>query len=290
MGKSERIRLRDVRAVYRLLGECCELGPDPLLWRTHMLERLSRILGAQIAICGTVIPSKNGSTWRLVPETFIDSGWAREGDRDLYLKWLQEAPPDFDPLLAYMADMVPRQRRSMVCRRRDFFRDGQWYQSALYNDFYRPTRLDDELQSFIWHPRSQLIDGLSFIRSVDAGPFAGRQWKLLRLFHREMCRFLGTKLAQSTGPSVAALSPRLRQVLTDLLEGDNEKQIATRLGISRHTVHEHVKRLHNYFGVSSRGELLSHCCRFLPALKKLNQSEEFVDSSAARAFGDAFRM
>jgi len=54
-----------------------------------------------------------------------------------------------------------------------------------------------------------------------------------------------------------ALPPRLRQVLAGLLKGDSEQQVALRLGISAHTVHEHVKRLHRRFGVSSRGELLA---------------------------------
>ncbi|MFP3938616.1 MAG: hypothetical protein ACLFVW_09785 [Phycisphaerae bacterium] len=29
--------------------------------------------------------------------------------------------------------------------------------------------------------------------------------------------------------------------------------------MSPHTVHDHVKRLHRHFGVSSRGELLAAC-------------------------------
>ena len=33
MGKSQTLRLRDVRAVYRLLGECRELGMDADAWR-----------------------------------------------------------------------------------------------------------------------------------------------------------------------------------------------------------------------------------------------------------------
>jgi DNA-binding CsgD family transcriptional regulator len=111
------------------------------------------------------------------------------------------------------------------------------------------------------------------------------------LFHREVCRFLGTKLADMFGPTVTDLAPRLRQVLTFLLEGDGEKQVAARLGISRHTVHEHVKRLHRHFGVASRSELLSRTNRFLPVLQKLIEDEAAPDVHAAiRAFGDAFRL
>jgi DNA-binding CsgD family transcriptional regulator len=54
-----------------------------------------------------------------------------------------------------------------------------------------------------------------------------------------------------------ALAPRYRRVLERLLGGDSEKQIAHALGLSRHTVHEYVKRIYRAFGVESRGELLS---------------------------------
>lgn len=58
---------------------------------------------------------------------------------------------------------------------------------------------------------------------------------------------------------VEALPRRLRQTLEYLLRGDSEKQIASRLGISRHTVHDYVKSLYKRMEVSSRGELLAKC-------------------------------
>ena len=42
-----------------------------------------------------------------------------------------------------------------------------------------------------------------------------------------------------------------------LLEGDSEKQVAFKLGLSPHTVHEYVKNLYSELQVSSRGELLA---------------------------------
>ena len=60
-----------------------------------------------------------------------------------------------------------------------------------------------------------------------------------------------------TDPRIDALQPRLRKVMKHLLEGDGEKQVAAKLGLSRHTVHEYVKMLYQQLGVSSRSELLS---------------------------------
>jgi DNA-binding CsgD family transcriptional regulator len=60
---------------------------------------------------------------------------------------------------------------------------------------------------------------------------------------------------------VSGLSPRKREVLHCLLDGDGEKQVALRLGIHPATVHDHVKRLYHHFGVSSRAELLAYFLR-----------------------------
>lgn len=58
------------------------------------------------------------------------------------------------------------------------------------------------------------------------------------------------------------LSRRERQILTCLLGGDSEKQVALKLTISPHTVHTYVKKLHKTLGVASRGELMA---RFVSA-------------------------
>jgi DNA-binding CsgD family transcriptional regulator len=97
-------------------------------------------------------------------------------------------------------------------------------------------------------------------------PFTDRERRLLHLCHLEVASLHGDRLATGDAPSATTLPPRLRQVLRCLLEGDSEKQAAARLALNAHTLHEHVKRLHRHFGVSSRGELLARCAGFLPVL------------------------
>jgi len=91
----------------------------------------------------------------------------------------------------------------------------------------------------------------------------------------DLCRLVGAQLGQPTGgrgrgglsePPLAllehlGLSLRMRQTLQGLLAGEQEKQIAYRLSLSRHTVHVYVKGLYRHFGVSSRGELLARFVR-----------------------------
>jgi len=87
------------------------------------------------------------------------------------------------------------------------------------------------------------------------GDAVTRKRRLVALF----CKMLGEQLLEGNSPPAAQepLSPRERQTLELLLAGNAEKEIASRLSISRHTVHVYVKSLYKRFGVNSRGELLA---------------------------------
>jgi DNA-binding CsgD family transcriptional regulator len=77
----------------------------------------------------------------------------------------------------------------------------------------------------------------------------------------EVCKVVGTRVG-AVMPDACndpKLSRRQRQTLQLLLKGDIEKEVAAKLGVSRHTVHVYVKALYKHFGVSSRGELLAKC-------------------------------
>lgn len=54
-----------------------------------------------------------------------------------------------------------------------------------------------------------------------------------------------------------SLSPRQEQTLRLLLAGLSDKEIASRLGITRHTVNQYTKAIYARFGVHSRSALLS---------------------------------
>src|SRR5262245_12911186 len=68
---------------------------------------------------------------------------------------------------------------------------------------------------------------------------------------------IGCALVSALEPGPDALSPRLRQTLACLLEGDAEKQVAARLGLSPTTTHQYVTALYRHFGVRSRAQLLA---------------------------------
>jgi DNA-binding NarL/FixJ family response regulator len=95
-------------------------------------------------------------------------------------------------------------------------------------------------------------------RAVGDRDFSVREQRLLHFFLGELSRLVGRSLVSATEPSPDQLSPRLRQTLACLLEGDSEKQVATRLGLSYATTHQYVTTLYRRFNVRSRAQLLAH--------------------------------
>lgn len=55
------------------------------------------------------------------------------------------------------------------------------------------------------------------------------------------------------------LTPAQRRVYDCLMEGASEKQAATGLHLSIHTVHSHIKVIYKVFSVTTRAELLAFC-------------------------------
>jgi hypothetical protein len=72
MTQDSRLKLRDVRSIFRLIGEVRELGSDPGRWRPHMIRRLSRLLRAEIVISSEIHFRKHHGQEKL---RVIDIGW-----------------------------------------------------------------------------------------------------------------------------------------------------------------------------------------------------------------------
>jgi len=133
--------------------------------------------------------------------------------------------------------------------------DRTWYRSAHANVHARGCGLDSQLITLLALPARGVCTGFMVSRAWGERPMGERERRLVRLAHLELIRLYQQNAARSD--ELADLPPRLSQTLRLLIGGDGEKQIALKLGISAHTVHDYVKALHKRFGVASRGELLA---------------------------------
>jgi DNA-binding CsgD family transcriptional regulator len=250
MGKSQRLRWSDVRGIFHLIGECRELGGDAGAWPVHMQAGLCRLTRAQLGVGGLV--RHVGPERLMMPIRFADHGWPDQRSRAQFLAMLQD-PDVLNNVVVQRFHQLPS--RCVTRTRQQLVDDRTYYTSAFHNKCHRPFGLDHNLLSRNQPPDRDWHHELALNRAAGDPPFGRRECRLVHLFQLEIVPLIGGALAGPEEPP--SLSPRLRQTLTALLDGDSEKQAARRLGLSINTVHEYVTALYRHFGVSSRAELLA---------------------------------
>jgi DNA-binding NarL/FixJ family response regulator len=130
----------------------------------------------------------------------------------------------------------------------------------LFVDYSGPAGLDHSLTSIYQRSRNA-INCLRLHRAPGERDFSDRERALAAFFHDELGRLIGGSLTSALDSEYETLPRRLRQTLTLLLEGDSEKQVAMRMGVSHATVHQYVSVLYRRFDVHSRGELMARVLR-----------------------------
>jgi DNA-binding CsgD family transcriptional regulator len=170
---------------------------------------------------------------------------------------------------SYLRDLGPRDKpifealrhipgRLVTHARRELVSDAAWYRSVAWNEYHRLIQIDDQLTSVYRIPGSEAISVIALHRARGERAFSAREHRLLSFFHGELGRLIGRSLVSALEPSPDGLSPRLRQTLACLLDGDSEKQVAARLALSPATTHQYVTALYRHFCVTSRAQLLTH--------------------------------
>ncbi|MDB5327575.1 MAG: LuxR family transcriptional regulator [Phycisphaerales bacterium] len=239
----EKLRLRDVRAAFRLIGDIRAAGSDPAQWRAQLVRGLRDLLNAVLVISSEVHvrPLAGKSKAGLV--RVIDIGWGCDGGDDV---WQTQTDSEAKPQ-DFMLTVMPNSDTTTLDLNQDIpvqptvpLRGGTSYVLSQY-----PL------------PHLSAIDQLGIYKDVTDKPFTRAQHRLIRLFHVELGRLWTRDALDRARDPGAELPPRLAQTLAALQSGCSEKEVSARLGISKHTVHNYVKALHQRFGVSSRGELLA---------------------------------
>jgi len=264
MAESDRLSLREIRAAFRLLGECRELGADPVAWRRHMLEGLRQLTGAQLALYLHL--HELGTDAERIAEP-LDSGFLDESDRALWVHYQRENAHRDDPFhMHYFRTFTGSLRTRSLAAVVDM---PEWRLSRHYNEYIRACRLDDRITSSVRlpEPLSSATQVIVLHRSASDRRYPYHAQRLVHLFHEELISLLGGRLKlPGTQPAEPGLPFQLEQVLRCLLVGESEKQVAARLGLSPHTVNRHIQRLYRRFDVHSRAELLFRCRDRLPRL------------------------
>lgn len=251
----QKLTLSQVRRAFRLIGQVRARGADPARWRKFMVNRLRRLLAADMVIStelSFLAPSaaRQEALHQLaaggtLPRSLIKGAILRDrgfGIDENGQAWQIDEeheefrPKDYHVLLA--PKLAPDGRLSV--RPTQHLRAGRYFILSQFS-----------------LPHADTVDQLGVYRFAVLRPFGPVEARLLRLLHTELGRLWRTQALRRARDPHADLAPRLSQTLSLLVAGSSEKEVAHALGISPHTVHNYVKALHRRYNVASRGELLA---------------------------------
>lgn len=262
MARSQRLRLGEVKKVFKLVQECRELGADWELWGRHLLAGWTALLEGQVASLRRVGPreSRKSQPFELVQHAAHGSSV-----RPAVVQLSSEEQDAHDFALARLIELgLPHAVRSMaqLC-------DCQALDAADRFSPLAEAEFDKVLLGLCNAPDLTLL--LTLRRADDAPRFESRDCRLTGLLQKQLVPLLGVALALPGAPGMSSLSARQRQTLLCILEGGGEKQVAQQLGLSKATVHQYIGQLYRHFGVNDRAELLAFFLRRSGMVARLRQ-------------------
>jgi len=262
---------RDAVRLLQLMGVLGSLRSDPRAWRQELLNGLLQALPAATA-AAFVLRGVTGPEPPMVVSLF-DAGFNSEPQRQAFLREFGAAAfhDPFSRLVLHR--FVSQQLETLTCLRADLIDDPAWQGDVHVLTHRKASGMGDCVMSVRrGAERGAAYVLLAFRAAVSAPPeggadpgvnimaaarFGPRERMLIDILHRGLDWLYRAEDAAHRLNRATALPPRLRETLEYLLGGDTERQVALKMSLSVHTVHDYVKALHSHFGVSSRTELLA---------------------------------
>jgi DNA-binding CsgD family transcriptional regulator len=262
MPQSRIVSAVDIRAMFRLIGECRELGDDPITWRQHFYGQLAELIGADFAAGGEMagciggrISTPGAALWG------ADHGFDLRG---LMFVWEWNLTDPFISQIwsAFHPQLTSQSHPGVTAAHHQLMETRAWDRSPDYQLVMRTLGADAVIHSFHQLPEGgDNFEGICWFRAKGRPNFNEREVALVRLMHDEIVRLVGGPLSRFDEPAPSQLTLRVRQVLACVLEGDTDKQIAMRLTLSPFTVNDYTKQIYRHFRVTSRAELLARWIR-----------------------------
>lgn len=150
---------------------------------------------------------------------------------------------------------------AVVFRRQDLVSDKDWYPSEHYRTTRTSIGVDAAIYAGLPTRQRGVWVGAGFHRRQGQPQFSEADREVVRVF------LLGARplfeafhgAGKASGPFLATLAPRQRELVYALVQGFTAKEIASRMGLSVHSVNTYCNRLFRQLGISGRGELIRLC-------------------------------
>lgn len=257
MSKSQSIRRADLLALMRHLADVAALHHDPNRQCQSLIDGLNGLLGTHLGWWFAMHDWRPGRSPGISQQVLTrdpDPEWVRYMN-----EFLVHFPPRADP---YADHSIRSEHPVQVLPFRELIPDKagrRKYADTL--DLMKRLKICDGIVCGLRiGPGGDHIAGFSLQQHIEAGRLPERKITLAKLALGEIARLVerGHLVPRSNS---TALPPRLSQVLDRLLRGQSPRQIAFALGISIHTVREHIARLYKRLGVNSREDLMAKFVR-----------------------------
>jgi len=251
MAKSTRLTADQIRLAMRAVGECRDVGNDPAAWNMRIASFFMEQLRSVFTSCFTLRMAGSVPT----VEQLLFTLWR---DNRLHSRWVKFTANHRYRIYTSVQRFSERYAgEGLTLRRQDLIADREWLGSSERSD--RITASQEELLLSAQPHEHGLSHVFSLNRADGDEPFTLQEKYLVRLVHEELGLLFGVRLSLNLASQALPgdLTPRLQAVFVCLLSGDSDKQIAGRIGLSVHTVHEYVTALYRRFDVHSRAELFA---------------------------------
>lgn len=169
-----------------------------------------------------------------------------------------------DPAAKQLIKLLPRSPQNLAVPsvttriRHELVTDSQWMKSDFIRQLRKPLNVHDSVYSarqIEVSPRRIALLYLMRRPGLNRSAITRHERKIAHLFHSEAGWVYEGNTVSSAIPD--GLTTRQKECLRYLLAGKSEKEIASRLKVSPHTVHAHVKAVYRGLGVQSRAKLMA---------------------------------
>jgi DNA-binding CsgD family transcriptional regulator len=262
MTKSQAITDSDLRELFRIVGECREVGDDPIVWRQHLLGQTAKLIDADLVVGGEMAGCLKGPI--STPGAAIhgvENGFDLAG---LHIVWEWNLVDPYKSLIwkGIHQYLLNQPDPKITTGHHQLLSKDEWDRSPDFQEVMRTLGADAVIHSF--HritSEADVFEGICWFRGKGGKDFDDREIDLIHIIHERVARLVGSPLARFADPMPSQLSHRARNVLVCILEGDTDKEVSKRLSISPHTVNHYTKQIFSHFGVTSRTELLARWVR-----------------------------
>lgn len=225
-----KLEVGHVVQLVRLLADARDLPAEGRERASYLVSGVARILGATIA--GDILyPAAAGDGRDSQP--VVNQAW--------------------EPMIRALMRRTPDDRGAAI--------------TATWDELVAEVRCETAVHAGLVHAlfssvrlrTSCHVHGLGLYRDPPDRPFSEEDRNLLQVFHTacESLLHVPPRDGQDDDALRARLSPRQRETLQLVLSGLCDKEIAERLGISRHTVNQYTKIIYRHYAVTSRAQLLA---------------------------------